>query len=94
MAHAVPYHLSIEPTEGESFMYGYHLGTDLRVARACAEEIAHKRTWFAGRGNVTIRTVALMTADRQIVDVCEGGEKGRWASDAEYNAYCDGTEGR
>lgn len=68
--------LSIEPTEGEAFLYSYHLGTDERISRDCAEEIFRNRKWFAGHGRVTIRTVALMRAGR-MVDCFDGD----WASD-------------
>jgi hypothetical protein len=63
--------LSIEPTEGKSFQYGFHLGTDERLARQIAEEKFRERN---GAGLWT-RTVALIR-ERRMVDCFDG----RWAS--------------
>jgi len=54
--------LSIEPQTGPSFRHGFHLGTDLRVAREIALEyfVANKA-----------KTVALMR-DRKIFDLFDG----------------------
>lgn len=50
------YTLSIE-TDAGVYQYGCHLGTDLRVARECAEEIFAHRIPKIG---THIRTVALL----------------------------------
>lgn len=78
-----PYVLSIEPIEGDTFRYPFHLGTDLRLARKIAEEK------FAGRnlsplkkdldGRVMkTRTVALFQGAKMI-DVFDG----TWSSGAD-----------
>jgi hypothetical protein len=64
---AKPFVLSIEPVDGRAFQYGYHLGTDERLARRLAAEEYHARN---GRGE-RVCTVALMR-DRRIVDVYDG----------------------
>lgn len=68
--------LSIETTIYPAFQAPYHVGTDERIARLCAEETFTNRKWFAHCGRVTIRTVALMR-DGHMVDVFDGD----WASD-------------
>ena len=75
-----PFLLSIEPTEGESFIYGFHLGTDERDARKAAEDIFKHRRWFERRRNVTIRTVALKR-DGKLFDVYDG----QWNSETPYD---------
>ena len=39
----MPYILSIEPTGELAYVHGYHLGTNLRVARRIAERVFHDR---------------------------------------------------
>lgn len=63
--------LSIEPTEGDTFTYGYHLGTIESIARDCAEDIF--KTYTKG-GKIKIRTVALRRDG--FFDVYDG----EWAS--------------
>lgn len=65
-----PFVLSIEPVEGKSFVHGFHLGTDERVARQFAEE-KYRATGA--------RTVALMR-DWRIWDVFDGS----WFSEQGY----------
>lgn len=48
--------LSIEPTEGKAFLHGFHLGTDLRLAKQIAEEKFHARNDYG----MWTRTVALI----------------------------------
>jgi hypothetical protein len=69
-----PFVLSIEPTGKPSVQYGFHLGTDERVARQIAEEIFHKRVTYG-----PICTVALIR-DRKIVDVYDGA----WSSESGF----------
>lgn len=52
--------LSIEPTDGKSFVHGYHLGTDEAVARAIAAERFHGRNSCG----MHTRTVALIRNGR------------------------------
>lgn len=68
---ANPYTMSIETNEYESHQYGFHLGTDERIARELVEER------FIGRINskLPVVTIALML-DGHIVDVYDG----RWAN--------------
>ena len=61
--------LSIEPQTGRSFRHGFHLGTDLRVAREIAVE------YFVANA---AKTVALMR-DRKIFDLFDGRE---WSRDS------------
>jgi hypothetical protein len=68
--------LSIETTIHPAFQAPYHVGTDERIARQCAEETFQNRKWFADYGRVTIRTVALMR-DGRVFDVFDGD----WMSD-------------
>lgn len=78
------YTLSIEPTSGPAFQHGYHLGTDLKIARDCAASIFNARNSsplsadHKGRTMAT-RTVALILNGR-IVDVYDG----QWQSDYEF----------
>lgn len=69
-----PYILSIETSEGHSFKHGYHLGTDLEIAKTIAAER------YEGRVKVGLPTitVAVMLSDR-IVDVYYGN--GEWHND-------------
>ena len=73
-----PFTLSIEPTGKPAVQYGFHLGTDERVARQLAEEIFHKNRTYG-----PICTVALMR-DRKIADVYDG----RWSSEIWFNDEC------
>lgn len=66
------YCLSIEPTGKPSYQYGYHLGTDERLARSIVEEKFAAMN-AAGFG---VCTMALVL-DREVVDVFDG----RWSSD-------------
>lgn len=79
-----PFILSIEPVNGEAFRHGFHLGTDLEVARKIAVE------GFAARnklgGDYVTRSVALIR-DEKIVDVFDG----KWSS--EYHQDLHGIEG-
>jgi len=60
-----PFILSIEPVNGETFRHGFHLGTDLRLAKQIAVEKFNARNKIAG---LETRTVALIR-DGEIVDV-------------------------
>jgi hypothetical protein len=68
---ADPFVLSIEPTEGQSFVHGFHLGTQEPLARQIAEERFHARN----KAGMWTRTVALMRSGR-MVDCYDG----RWSS--------------
>jgi hypothetical protein len=69
----LPYVLSIEPVEGETFQHGFHLGTGLALAKLIAEER------FRGRNNygMPTRTVALIQGSK-VIDCFDG--RG-WSSD-------------
>ena len=67
-----PYVLSIEETHGKSKQYGFHLGTDLDLAKKIAEEKFHARVKY----NLPVVTVALMR-NGKLVD-CYAG---KWASE-------------
>ena len=73
------YTISIEPVDGETFKYGYHLGTDERVARFEVEGMFVRRTWWIGQGygNVEVKTIGLWH-DGKLVDVYDGS----WNSDS------------
>jgi hypothetical protein len=62
-----PFLLSIEPTGGKSFLHGFHLGTDERLARMLAEERFHNRN-AAGEHTCTVALIR----DRRIVAVYDG----------------------
>ncbi len=64
--------LSIEPVDGATFQHGFHLGTDLKLAKQIAEEKFNARN----KHGMPTRTVALILSGK-IVDVFDG----RWASD-------------
>ena len=64
---ASPFVLSIEPTNGSAFVHGFHLGTDLAVAKAIAAERFHGRN-AAGMATCT---VALLR-DHRLVAVYDG----------------------
>jgi hypothetical protein len=72
------YVLSIEPTEGTAFRHGFHLGSDLAVAKTLAAEM------FVARNAASewTRTVAIFEAGPRgaMVDVFDG----RWASEYHY----------
>lgn len=75
--------LSIEPIEGRAFQHGYHLGTDLAVARRFAEEIFQMRNQSElvkdhNDRVMKTRTVALMRGG-EIIDCYDG----QWSSDWE-----------
>ena len=63
------YLLSIEPTGGKSYVDGFHLGTDLKVAKQIAEERFHGRN----KMGLWTASVALLSADtRRIVGIFDG----------------------
>ncbi len=62
-----PFTLSIEPLNGKAFQYGFHLGTDERLARQIAEEKFHARN---KHGMPTV-TVALLR-NGKMVDCYDG----------------------
>ena len=68
--------LSIEPTEGPSFVNGFHLGAIEAVARKEAEDRFHGRNAWG----LHTRTVALIL-DRRIFDVYDG----RWSSESGFD---------
>jgi hypothetical protein len=74
--------LSIEPTEGETFQYGFHLGTVESTARSCAADIFKN---YTKGGKIRIRTVALKR-DGKIFDVYDG----EWTSDMWEKLYAEG----
>ena len=77
---------SIETTTKGTFTHGYHLGTDERVARACAEQLLGLK-WSAALGWFDVRTVGLMR-DGQLIDTFDGD----WSSvmlDTMYAEYLD-----
>lgn len=76
-----PFCLSIETAAGESHQHGFHLGTDLALARQIAVEKYNARVAFG----LPVVTVALMR-DRKMVD-CYLGD--RWASEADLDAHLD-----
>jgi len=69
MTATTPFVLSIEDVPGHSYMHGFHLGTDERVARQIAEGIYHGRVKYG----LPVVTVALMRSGKMID--CYGG---RW----------------
>lgn len=83
--------LSIEPVEGETFIWSSHLGTDEKVARNEAERIFHARNqWAAGsevNGHImATRTVALKRGK-------DGTHVSRWpifdVYDGKWSSQCD-----
>lgn len=75
------YVLSIEPIQGRAFIWPFHLGTDIALAKKLAEEkfaarnaspLAHDTDGHV----MATRTVALFLSNR-IVDVYDG----RWLSE-------------
>lgn len=66
--------LSIEPVEGETYQHGYHLGTDVALARKIAAEEFHR---LNATGTWT-RTVGLIR-DAKLVDVYDGA----WSSQSQ-----------
>jgi hypothetical protein len=71
------YTLSIEPVGCKAFQHGFHLGTDLVLAKQIAEEKFRSRNAF---GMPTV-TVALFRGG-DMVDVFDG----QWSSDYEISA--------
>ena len=67
------YTLSIETKPGESYQHGYHLGTDLDLAKSIAVDRYHGRV----REGMPTVTVAIMK-DGKLVD-CYYGDK--WHSE-------------
>lgn len=74
-----PFTLSIEETHGKSVQYGFHLGTDEKLARKIAEEKFHARVKY----NIPVVTVALMR-NKKMIDCYNG----KWASE-DYTAWED-----
>lgn len=72
ISQTLPYILSIEPVEGETFQHKFHLGTNIEVARTIAAEMFHARN----KWNMPTRTVALMKGSR-MVDCYDG----TWSSE-------------
>lgn len=73
--------LSIETTEGQSFQYGFHLGTQEPLARQIAEEKFHARV----KHNMPTVTVALLRNGR-MYDCYDGR---CWFSDLGMDDECD-----
>ena len=71
--------LSIEPREGPTVQHGFHLGTDLSVAKPIAQEVFHQHD---------AKTVAIMRAGG-IVDVFDGMG---WDSDLLDDLWAEDTE--
>jgi hypothetical protein len=71
-----PFVMSIEPMEGAVYQYGFHLGTDEKIARQLIVEKFHA---LNNSGQLT-RTIALMR-NRKIVDVYDHFG---WASEREF----------
>ena len=69
--------LSIEPMEGKSYQHGYHLGTQLELAK----QIAVDRFNVLNKSGNPTRTVALIRGGK-IVDCYDG----RWSSDYSVEA--------
>ncbi len=74
------YTLSIEPVGAKAFQYGYHLGTQLPLAKQIAEEKFHARN---KHGLLTV-TVALFRGG-DMVDVYDGS----WSSEIELSNLDD-----
>jgi len=62
MTQVQPFVLSIEDVAGHSFQYGYHLGTDEKLARQLAEEKFHARVKFG----MPVVTVALFRGAKMV----------------------------
>jgi hypothetical protein len=73
--------LSIEPIEGPTFQYGFHLGTDLALAKKIVEEKFQARndsSYVADLDGRTMRTRTMaLIRNNKIVDVYDG----QWASE-------------
>ncbi len=86
------YSLSIETVSEGAYQHGYHLGTDLAIAKQCAEDVFNQRNRLARelgadrachRGyQLLTRTVALFL-DGKMIDCYDGDA---WSSDY-GNAY-------
>lgn len=82
------YVLSVEPVDGATFQWPFHLGTDLKLAKQIAAEKFHWRNDEALRGHPfdawqrpnQTRTVALKW-NGKIVDVYDG----QWSSEYDPN---------
>jgi len=77
-----PFLLSIEPTEGTSFIHSFHLGTDERLAREIAIDIFKNRKWWPRVGYISVRTVALYR-NGKMIDVYDG----EWTTDTCERLY-------
>lgn len=73
-----PFTLSIEPTGGRSFIYGYHLGTDEALARLLAEERFYVRN-AAGEHTCTVALIR----DGRLIAVYDG----EWRDKAPVYGY-------
>lgn len=72
ISQTTPFVLSIEPMEGKTFQHGYHLGTNIEVAKTIAAEMFHA----LNQQGMPTRTVALMRGDK-MVDCYDG----TWSSE-------------
>jgi hypothetical protein len=76
--------LSIEPIEGKTYQYHYHLGTIESVARECAINVFANANKYSGNGYMFgARTVALIRNGKMFD--CFMGDK--WSS--EYDAWAE-----
>lgn len=80
------YCLSIEPIDGKTFRHGFHLGTDLVVAKKIAAEKYHQRNEAAKTRATDLnghcmwtRTVALFFGNK-MVDVYDGQWSSEWSA--------------
>ena len=71
-----PFILSIETVEGKSFVHGFHLGTDERLARQIAEEKFRARV----ADNLPVVTVAIVR-NYKMVDCFDGRD---WFSEVAW----------
>jgi hypothetical protein len=65
--------LSIEDKPGHSYMHGFHLGTDLRLARQITEEMFHARV----KNEMPVVTMAIFAGNKMLD--CYMGDK--WMSE-------------
>lgn len=93
MTDSTPYILSIEPVGERAFKYGFHLGTDLRMAKQIAVEKFEARNKAAADDSwrvdldghrLATQTVALLKGNN-IVDVYDG----QWSSEIDYDHWDD-----
>lgn len=77
------YSLSIKPVDGEAFIYGFNLGTDIAIAMRIAAEKYHARNLYADSQTESVAIVDIRGFVRgnlniKIIDVYDGS----WASAA------------